>query len=396
MDMDLDTLLNIADLVGGGNFDFDSLINGFIAEAISGLLWGMLLLMLPVFVVGILYCFFGLKMHRGLVVMDAALTSGNLAALLLIILVAASGGSVTGMIFGSIVLFIVAAVGFGILAYKFPKVFICIHSFGVGFFQVTWLMMMMTSLPLISVIVGLLIGVLLAILTALPQFTKPMIMGTHAFKGGVFIALYIALLILAMVPGALQGALVTMWIALIGFAVGGFLLQYSSDKKRPVILFTKQPVVVYNYGPNGQPAQPVYGQQGGYAPQNGGYQQMPVQQQVPPQQQANNPIANMAAAKLIGVEGAYKGASFDLSGVVLVGRDATKCNIVYPSGTKGVSRIQCQFTRNPQTGAVSVQDNGSSYGTSVNGVKLQTGQIMYLNAGDVISFGENNVFKIEY
>ena len=396
MDMDLDTLLNIADLVGGGNFDFDSLINGVILEAVSGLLWGMLLLMLPVFVVGILYCFFGLKMHRGLVVMDAALTSGNLAALLLIILVAASGGSVTGMIFGSIVLFIVAAVGFGILAYKFPKVFICIHSFGVGFFQVTWLMMMMTSLPLISVIVGLLIGVLLAILTALPQFTKPMIMGTHAFKGGVFIAMYIALLILAMVPGALQGALVTMWIALIGFAVGGFLLQYSSDKKRPVILFTKQPVVVYNYGPNGQPAQPVYGQQGGYAPQNGGYQQAPVQQQVPPQQQANNPIANMAAAKLIGVEGAYKGASFDLSGVVLVGRDATKCNIVYPSGTKGVSRIQCQFTRNPQTGAVSVQDNGSSYGTSVNGAKLQTGQIMYLNAGDVISFGENNVFKIEY
>ena len=187
-----------------------------------------------------------------------------------------------------------------------------------------------------------------------------------------------------------------MSLALIGFAVGGFLLQYSSDKKRPVILFTKQPVVVYNYGPNGQPAQPVYGQQGGYAPQNGGYQQAPVQQQVPPQQQANNPIANMAAAKLIGVEGAYKGASFDLSGVVLVGRDATKCNIVYPSGTKGVSRIQCQFTRNPQTGAVSVQDNGSSYGTSVNGAKLQTGQIMYLNAGDVISFGENNVFKIEY
>ena len=396
MDMDLDTLLNIADLVGGGNFNFDDLITGFISEAVSGLLWGMLLLMLPVFVVGILYCFFGLKMHRGLVVMDAALTSGNLAALLLIILVAASGGSVTGMIFGSIVLFIVAAVGFGILAYKFPKVFICIHSFGVGFFQVTWLMMMMTSLPLISVIVGLLIGVLLAILTALPQFTKPMIMGTHAFKGGVFIAMYIALLILAMVPGALQGALVTMWIALIGFAVGGFLLQYSSDKKRPVTLFTKQPVVVYNYGPNGQPAQPVYGQQGGYAPQNGGYQQAPVQQQVPPQQQANNPIANMAAAKLIGVEGAYKGASFDLSGVVLVGRDATKCNIVYPSGTKGVSRIQCQFTRNPQTGAISVQDNGSSYGTSVNGVKLQTGQIMYLNAGDVISFGENNVFKIEY
>ena len=111
MDMDLDTLLNIADLVGGGNFNFDDLITGFISEAVSGLLWGMLLLMLPVFVVGILYCFFGLKMHRGLVVMDAALTSGNLAALLLIILVAASGGSVTGMIFGSIVLFIVAAVG---------------------------------------------------------------------------------------------------------------------------------------------------------------------------------------------------------------------------------------------------------------------------------------------
>ena len=99
MDMDLDTLLNIADLVGGGNFDFDSLISGVILEAVSGLLWGMLLLMLPVFVVGILYCFFGLKMHRGLVVMDAALTSGNLAALLMILLVGVSRGSRTGMVF---------------------------------------------------------------------------------------------------------------------------------------------------------------------------------------------------------------------------------------------------------------------------------------------------------
>ena len=226
--------------------------------------------------------------------MDAALTSGNLAALLLIILVAASGGSVTGMIFGSIVLFIVAAVGFGILAYKFPKVFICIHSFGVGFFQVTWLMMMMTSLPLISVIVGLLIGVLLAILTALPQFTKPMIMGTHAFKGGLFIAMYIALLILAMVPGAMQGALVTMWIALIGFAVGGFLLQYSGDKKNPVLLFVKKPTVIYNYGPQGGYAQQSYNNNnnygGGY--QQGGYQQGGSYNNQPPQQPAQNSYQN--------------------------------------------------------------------------------------------------------
>jgi hypothetical protein len=259
-------------------------------------------------------------------------------------------------------------------------------------------MFMMTKLVLISVIVGLLVGVLLAILTALPQFTKPMIMGTHAFKGGLFIAIYVAILILALVPSAGQGALVTMWIALIGFAVGGFLLQYSGDKKNPVLLFVKKPTVIYNYGPQGGYAQQGGYQQQGYA-QQGGYQQQGYAQQGGYQQQppvSNNPIANMASAKLIGVEGAYKGASFDLTGSVVVGRDAAKCNIVYPSGTKGVSRIQCQFNRNPQTGAISVQDNGSSYGTSVNGVKLQTGQIMFLNAGDVISFGENNVFKIEY
>ncbi len=391
--LDLDQVMDIAGILSG-DFDVFGYFNTILTEAISGLLWTALLILLPWFIVGILYCFCGLKMHRGLVVLDAALTSGGLAAWLLIILIAASGGSVTGMIFGSIIIFIVAAIGFGILAYKFPKVFICIHSFGVGLVQVTWLMFLMTKLVLISAIIGLLLGVLLAILTALPQFTKPMIIGTHAFKGGFIIAIYIAILILAMVPSAGQGAVVTMWIALIGFAIGGFLLQYFGDKKNPVILFVKKQVVVYNYG--NQPYNPNANNAYNNGYQQPAYQQQPGYQPVQQQAAANNPIANMAAAKLIGVEGAYKGASFDLTGAVVVGRDAAKCNIVYPSGTKGVSRIQCQFTRNPQTGAISVQDNGSSYGTSVNGVKLQTGQIMFLNAGDVISFGENNVFKIEY
>ncbi len=396
--LDMASLIGLDDLLSGEGLNATDLVgnllgNPLINEAISTALWITLLCLLPFLIVGILYCFCGLKMHRGLVVLDAAVVSGCIAMDVLIFLVLTSGGAVVSAVIGGIIIFIIAAIGFGILAYKFPKVFICIHSFGVGFINGAWLFFLMGVPAIWAVVISLMIGTLLCILTALPQFTKGMIMGTHAFKGGFFIAIYMFWLTLALagVQNA-KGAFVMLWIALIAFAIGGFLLQYFGDKKNPVILFVKKQVVVYNYGNqpynpnannNGYQQQPAYQQQPGYQP----VQQQPV---------ANNPIANMAAAKLIGVEGAYKGASFDLTGAVVVGRDAAKCNIVYPSGTKGVSRIQCQFTRNPQTGAISVQDNGSSYGTSVNGVKLQTGQIMFLHAGDVIAFGENNVFKIEY
>ena len=68
---------------------------------------------------------------------------------------------------------------------------------------------------------------------------------------------------------------------------------------------------------------------------------------------------------------------------VYFGRDS-RCQINYPAGSKGISRQQCQLMSDQQ-GRLGLRDV-SSYGTYINGVRIQPGIWYLLKKGDTFSF----------
>ena len=71
--------------------------------------------------------------------------------------------------------------------------------------------------------------------------------------------------------------------------------------------------------------------------------------------------------------------------VFLIGTDGTKCNLVYPKGTPGVSRVHCSVTFDGRT--VMVKDENSSYGVYIDQQKLQNGQPTVLHRGHKLCLG---------
>ena len=99
---------------------------------------------------------------------------------------------------------------------------------------------------------------------------------------------------------------------------------------------------------------------------------------------------------LLGIDGLYKGFEFDLDRKLLFGRDEERCNILYPENANGISKIQFEIGINRDNGQVYVIDQYSTYGTNVNGHRLETNKATFLNNGDIVMFGEGNVFKVTY
>lgn len=371
-------------VLSGGGMDgaIDGIVGGAISEFMNQLMpiiqqaaGIILLLLLPSLILGIVYCFFGLRTYRVLLVIDSVVNGGAVGGALLALIVLVNSGSAGGVLAGLGIGFVLFAIIFGLLAWFCTNVMLVIHSLFVGIVQVTGMFVLMRLNLIASIVLGVIFGIAFAVLIII--YKKWTIIGTHTYKGSLKIAAFLAVAIFAM-SGNLKAMSVIYWICVLGFFAGGFYVQYASDKKNPVLLDGRR----VNYM-----QQPVNYQQ----PMNSASYQQPMNSA--PYQQ---PAAPVITCKLIGLEGMYKGFEFDVEKELVIGRDVDKCNIIFPEGTKGVSRIQCQLSINEQTGAVSVIDKFSSYGTSVNGVKLTQGVEMYLNTGDVIMFGENNVFKVQY
>ena len=72
---------------------------------------------------------------------------------------------------------------------------------------------------------------------------------------------------------------------------------------------------------------------------------------------------------------------------VVVGRDPNKCQVVYPKDTPGVSTVHCAIIFDGN--AVTVADNGSSYGTYVGGVKVEPGKPLVMHRGQEMYFGSD-------
>ena len=72
---------------------------------------------------------------------------------------------------------------------------------------------------------------------------------------------------------------------------------------------------------------------------------------------------------------------------VVIGRDPSRCQVVYPKDTQGVSSVHCTITFDGTQ--VLVADNGSSYGTYIGGQKVEPGKPMVMHRGQEVTFGSN-------
>jgi len=99
--------------------------------------------------------------------------------------------------------------------------------------------------------------------------------------------------------------------------------------------------------------------------------------------------ASAFSPRLFGLAGAYAGAPFDVTGDVLtLGREPG--NTICLEQDSSISRQHARLTRSGLD--VNVEDLGSTNGTFVNGMKVETSTT--LRPGDVVQFGESQ-FKYE-
>ena len=105
----------------------------------------------------------------------------------------------------------------------------------------------------------------------------------------------------------------------------------------------------------------------------------------------------MIHPQIIGISGQFAGQAFPVSthGVML-GRDPSSCDFVFPSNIQGISRNHCKLQFNPQTQMFVLYDLGSSYGTFLgSGVRVPQGQPAALRAGDEFYLASRgNVFRV--
>lgn len=95
---------------------------------------------------------------------------------------------------------------------------------------------------------------------------------------------------------------------------------------------------------------------------------------------------NKSAFAVKCVKGVFSGKTWRLSSgkMLSVGRDQ-RCAVVYPPNTPGVSRKQCVIALD-RSGRPCIMDECSSYGTFVNGLRVQNGRWVALNNGSSITF----------
>lgn len=70
---------------------------------------------------------------------------------------------------------------------------------------------------------------------------------------------------------------------------------------------------------------------------------------------------------------------------IVIGRDPSKCKVIYPKNTAGVSGVHCTISFDGNT--VTVADNGSSFGTFVGGNKVEPGRPVEMHRGQEVMFG---------
>lgn len=306
----------------------------YVAEAVQAYMWIVVLVSIPLLAVAVAYCFFGIKIYRVLLVISGFFGGGFIGGMLLGLITQSAAGFVIG--------FILIGALMGALSWYIYKVFLFIQTFFSSFSSTFMLLLVITNSPAAAMIIGIIVGMALGVLICI--YTKLFVMITTAYRGAGTISSILSLFFIT--SGAYQ---IINMLLLAGFTVGGFYVQnrfFSGSFEAG--------------GSRGR----------------------------------GESVSKSSACKIVGIEGMYKGFEFDVEDMITFGRDVDNCNVVFPDTCAGVSRIQCQVSYDRKSRSVSVVDKFSSYGTTLNGTKLEINKPMSLKNGDVIMFGENNVFKL--
>ncbi len=110
-----------------------------------------------------------------------------------------------------------------------------------------------------------------------------------------------------------------------------------------------------------------------------------------------NSGVSTVSAKLIGIAGIFNEQSFPMKReTIVLGRDASICNLVFPENAKGISKKHCSITFDGSR--ITVRDEGSTYGTFLgSGQKLRVGEVVTLSSGQRFYLAnQNNMFEANY
>lgn len=108
------------------------------------------------------------------------------------------------------------------------------------------------------------------------------------------------------------------------------------------------------------------------------------------------PAASGSKYYLLGISGTLAGKKFSITNNAVIGRDPSKCNVVFPENQPGVSGRHCEIS--VINGALVIKDLGSSYGTFLeNGDKLPANTPVTLKSGNRFWVASNeNTFEVKY
>jgi len=97
---------------------------------------------------------------------------------------------------------------------------------------------------------------------------------------------------------------------------------------------------------------------------------------------------------IVGETGKFANHQFNITDMLVLGRDAAECTIAFPADTAGVSRVHCKLVVEAE--GLCVYDLGSTYGTVVNNNKtISANQMIKLNHGDTITIGNSQSFVVK-
>ena len=106
------------------------------------------------------------------------------------------------------------------------------------------------------------------------------------------------------------------------------------------------------------------------------------------------PGASGAGTQLLCTKGHFSGSTFPINGLIAIGRDPKKCQVIFPDDSKGISSLHCEITE--KQGSYTLTDKGSSFGTFLSGGrKLTANQGVTLNKGDTFYLADPKIeFKL--
>lgn len=108
----------------------------------------------------------------------------------------------------------------------------------------------------------------------------------------------------------------------------------------------------------------------------------------------NEPTVPVNKMYLVGLSGLYTGEKHPIDGKIVIGRNASKCNLAFHEDQTDISNVHCEIALNGET--VILTDLGSTNGTFLaDGTKLKANDPVILNGGDKFYLaGQGNMFEI--